>query len=131
MAAIRSSIDLLAQTSTINANLYVVPSNGAFQYRLSWNAKVTTVATTSSTLGPLTITYVDPDGTTQTVICAANSKTGTQETSDSGNTTTTVLLGDTIMINCGASQTITYNMGYASNTAAQMAYNLHMRLEGM
>lgn len=125
-------VDLTAQTATINTTtLYAVPAAGAGQYRLTWDAKVMTAAGVSSTLGPLTVTYVDPDGVTQTITCAAQSKTGTIETSDTGNSTTTVLLGIPILINSASSQNITYAFTYASNAAAAMNYNLHIRLESM
>jgi len=93
--------------------------------------KVTTVAGTSSTLGPLTITYTDPDGVVQTITAAAQSNAGLIETSDSGNITTTVLLGVPMMLNCKASTNIQYAFAYASNAANVMAYNLHMKLEAL
>lgn len=126
-------IDLTGQNNTINTTAWG-GSNliaGAAQYRVSWDAKVTTVAGVSSTLGPLTVTYVDPDGTTQTIICAAQSKLGVIETSDTGNSTTTVLLGVPFLMNLGSSSNFTYAFGYASNAANAMIYNLHLRLEAV
>src|SRR5712664_2704272 len=42
-------VDLTAQTAAITTTtLYAVPASGAGQYRVGWNAKVTTVAGTSS-----------------------------------------------------------------------------------
>ena len=123
--------DLTAQTAaTGTITLYAVPAAG--QFRLSWNAKVTTPATTgaaTSTLGPLTIVYTDPDGVAQTITAAAQIAAGTIATNSTGNTTTTVLLGVPMMLNCKTGTNITYSMAYASNTAAQMQYNLHIILE--
>jgi hypothetical protein len=127
-------IDLTGQNAPINTTIWASTNlfAGATQYRVSWDAKVTTAAGTSSTLGPLTITYVDPDGTTQTITCAAQSKAGAIETTDTGNSTTTVLLGVPFLINSNnASNNITYAFGYASNAANAMVYNLHLRLEAV
>jgi len=127
--------DLTAQTAAISTTtLYSVPALSAGQYRVGWNAKITTVASTgatTSTLGALTIVYTDPDSTVQTITAAAQSAAGAIETSDTGNLTTTVLLGVPMVLNCKAGTNITYAMAYASNTAAQMAYNLHLRVEPM
>ncbi len=129
-----SEQDFTAQTAAIGATPLASPPlfAGATQYRISWNAKVTTPGSVSSTLGPLTITYVDPDGTTQTITAGALSKAGAIETSDAGNITTTVLLGVPIMVNANnASNSITYAFGYAANAGASMAYNLHIRIEAV
>lgn len=128
LAAISAVVDLLAQNAAIaTATLYNVTATG--QYRLSWNAKVTTAAGTSSTLGPLTIVYTDPDGVVQTITAAAQISAGTIATSSNGNTTTTVLIGMPLTLNVKANTVITYAMAYASNAANAMQYNLHIRLE--
>jgi hypothetical protein len=133
------STDKTAQTAAIGTTTLFTPnSGGAFsgtnQYRVNWNAKVTTPATTgaaTSTLGALTIVYKDPDGVTQTITCPATSHAGTIETTDTGNATTTVLIGVPLLLNTDGSTAVTYAFAYASNTAAQMAYNLHIRVEGI
>ncbi len=125
-----ATVDLTAQTAAITTTtLYAVPANG--QYRVSWNAKITTAAGSSSTLGALTIVYTDPDGVVQTITAAVQSNAGVIETSDSGNLTMTVLLGLPLLLNCKASTNVTYAMAYASNAAAAMNYNLHIKLEAM
>ena len=130
-----AAVDLTAQTAAVGTTtLYAVPSSGAGQYRLTWNAKVTTAATTgaaTSTLGALTIVYTDPDGVTQTITAAAQIAAGTIATTSTGNSTTTVLLGVPMLLNCKASTNITYAMGYASDSANQMAFNLHLKLESL
>lgn len=128
-------VDALAQTAAITTTtLYAVPATGAGQYRLSWNAKVTTPATTgaaTSTLGALTVVYTDPDGVAQTITCGAQTSAGAIATTSATNTTAAVLLGLSMLLNCKASTNITYAIAYASNTANQMAYNLHIRLEAL
>jgi hypothetical protein len=127
-----ATVDLTAQTAAkATTTLYAVPATGAGQYRVNWNAKVMTVAGTSSTLGPLTIVYTDPDNVVQTITAAAQSNAGIIETSDAGNLTTTVMLGSPLFLNCKASTNITYAFAYASNAAAAMNYNLHLKLEAM
>jgi len=130
-----AAVDLTAQTAAVGTTtLYAVPASGAGQYRLSWNAKVTTPATTgaiTSTLGALTIVYTDPDGVVQTITAPASIAAGTIATTSTGNTTATVLLGVPLLLNCKLSTNITYAMAYASNTAAEMKFNLHIKCEAM
>jgi hypothetical protein len=123
-----ATVDLTSQTAAISAaTLFAVVNAG--QYRVSWNSKVTTAAGTSSTLGPLTITYTDPDGTVVVVICTAGGVGGGAGTTGTGNNTSTALFGFPALLNCKAGTNIQYAMGYASNAANAMAYNLHIRLE--
>jgi hypothetical protein len=130
------TVDLTAQTAGVGTTtVYAVPSfiggsllNGA-QYRLSWDAKVTTIAGTGSTIGPLTITYTDPDGVPQTITASAQNKLGAIETTDVGNTTMSVMLGLPLLVNAKAGTNIRYAFGYASNPANAMAYNLHLKLD--
>ena len=124
-----ATIDATGQNAAIaTATLYAVPSSGAGQYLLTWNAKVTAAAGVSSTLGALTITYTDPDSVAQTITAAAQISAGTIATTSTGNSTTTVLLGLPMMINAKASTNIQYAMAYASNAANAMQYNLHIKL---
>jgi len=124
-----AQVDLTGQTAAIGTTtLYAVPASG--QYRLSWNSKVTTAAGTSSTLGPLTIVYTDPDGNAVTITAGALQIGGTVNTTVTTNSiTTAVLQGIPLVLNCKAGTNITYAMAYASNAANAMAYNLHIRLE--
>jgi hypothetical protein len=128
-----AAVNLTAQTAAITTTtLYAVPASGAGQYRVSWNAKVTTPATTgagTSTLGALTIVYTDPDGAVQTITAPASIAAGTIATTSAGNSTTTVLLGLPLLLNCKLSTNITYAFAYVSDSAAQMQFNLHMVLE--
>lgn len=134
IASIVAVVNLTAQTAASSGTLYAVPANGAGQYRLSWNAKVTTAATgaATSTLGPLTLGWSDPDavviGTTGQ---AAQISAGTMATTNATNsiTSTGMLLGTSCLLNVGNSTNIVWNMAYASNAANSMAYNLHLRLE--
>ena len=125
-----ATVDLTAQTAAKGTTtLYAVPTTA--QYRISWNAKVTTVDGASSTLGALTITYTDADATVQTITMSAQDATGANVTTNTGNTTTSVLLGNTHMLNCRSGTNIQYAFAYASGTPATMAYNLHIKLESM
>jgi hypothetical protein len=127
-----AAVDLTAQSAAkTTTTLYAVPSTGAGQYRLSWDAKVTTVDAVSSTLGALTVVYTDPDGIVQTITAAAQIAAGTIATSSTGNTTAAVLLGLPLTLNCKASTNVTYAFAYVSNTPGQMLYNLHIRLEAI
>jgi hypothetical protein len=129
-----AAVDLTAQGASIGTTtLYAVPASGAGQYRLQFNAKVTRAATTSSTLGALTITYTDPDGTAITTTVAGqgvNPGTGIGE-AVSTNTTSAVLFGFPLLLNAKASTNITYSFAYVSSGATSMQYNLHISLEAL
>lgn len=127
-----ASQDFTAQSAAIvTTTLLAVGASGAGQYLLCWNAKVTTAATTSSTLGALTVTYTDPDAVVQTVTAAAQSRAGTIETTDAGNTTTTGMIGIPLTINAANSTNIQFAFAYTSSGATAMQYNLHLRLEAL
>lgn len=126
----RAVVDLTAQGAAVGTTtLYAVPAAGAGQYRISWNAKVTTVDGVSSTLGALTVTWTDPDGVAQSITAPAAITAGTIATTSAGNVTTTKLIGLPLMLNAKASTNIQYAMAYVSNTPTQMKYNLHIVLE--
>jgi hypothetical protein len=125
------SVDLTGQTAAIGTTTLASTGGFAGQYRVTWDATVDTAAGTSSTLGALTITYTEPSGVVQTITAGALSKTGTVETTDTGNSTTTVLLGIPLLLNCKSSTLIQYSFAYASNAANAMAYNLHIRVEAL
>lgn len=128
--SIVATVDLTGQTAAIGTTtLYTTTNAGPF--RLNWNAKVTTVAGVSSTLGALTIVYTDPDSVAQTITAPASIAAGTIATTSTGNTTTTVLLGMPLVLNCKTGTVISYAFGYASNAANAMNYNAHLRLESL
>lgn len=131
-----ATVDLTAQTAAGGATFYAVPASGAGQYRVSWNAKVTTAATgaATSTLGPLTLQWTDPDGTVITTTGqAAQAVAGTivQTNATNAINSTGILLGMPVLLNCKASTNIVWAMAYASNAANTMAYNIHIKLEAL
>jgi hypothetical protein len=127
-----ATVDLTAQAAAIaTTTLYAVPAAGAGQYRVSWNAHITTVDGASSTLGALTIVYTSTDSVVHTITCGAQSNAGAIETTDAGNVTTTVLLGLPLLLSCKASTNITYAFAYASGTPGTMKYSLHLKLEAL
>lgn len=124
------SVNLTAQTATIGTTTLLAVTI-AGQYLLSWNAKVTTAAGASSTMGPLTIAYTDPDGVVLTLTTSAQNVPGAIVSATALNTTQALLLGLPMLLNCKAGTNITYAMTYLSNPAAAMNYNLHIRLEAL
>lgn len=128
-----AAVNLINQSAAITTTvLYAVPTAG--EYRLMWNAKITTVASTgagTSTLGALTIAYSDPDGVVVTLTAAAIIAAGTVATTSTANTTGTALIGIPQLLNCKAATNISYAFAYVSDTAAQMAFNLNISLEAL
>lgn len=122
--------NFLAQNAAITTTtIYAVPANAVGNYRISWNAKITTADLASSTLGALTLVYTDPDNVAITITAGALISAGTVATTSTANTTSTVLFGIPLTINCKASTNITAAMAYASGTANVMTYNLNIKIE--
>lgn len=124
-----AAVNLTGVSAGVGSTIYTTV--GAGQYRVTWNAKVTTAAGSSSTLGAFTIAYTDPDGTLITLTGAAMISAGTIATTSTGNTVSTVLIGLPLLLNCQAASALTYAMAYTSSPASAMAYNLHIKVEAM
>jgi hypothetical protein len=128
-----ATVDLTGQTAAISATtLYAVPSGGAGMYRISFVAKVTTPATTSSTLGGaggFQVTYTDQDDST--VVTTPSGLVYNSSTANLALNTTQAVYSGMIVVNAKASTNIQYAIGYTSSGATPMAYNLHIKLEAM
>jgi len=109
-------VDLTTQSAAIGTTLiYSTPT--AQLYNLDFYGKVTTAATTSSTLGPVSVIFTDPDGTTVTLT----------DDSTSANTTSSAVYGS-FQFYAKSGTNISYSVAYASSGATAMQYNLHMKL---
>lgn len=130
-ATVINKVDLTAQTAAVSATSLVAAPATA-RYRISAYLKVTTPATTgaaTSTLGGVTITYADgTDSVSQSVVMQMQTQAGASATTNSGNTTTSVLSGE-LVIYAATGTAIQYAIAYASNTAAQMAFEAHLAAE--
>lgn len=132
--SILATVDLTGQTAAVaTTTLYAVPASGAGVYRVNWYAKVTTAATTSSTLGALTITFTDPSGVAVTMTAAGLTNAGAIATTRTTNSTTNtgVLNGVPLVINANNSTNIQYAFAYASSGATAMQYTLRIKLEAL
>ncbi len=115
------NIDLTAQTADIGSTTIVsAPANGL--YRVAGYIVVTTVASVSSTLPSIVLTWSDQDnGQTQswTLTPTAN-----------GNLQTTVEQNDAIL-SCGPAANLSFSTtGYASS-GTPMQYAVHLRVEAL
>lgn len=118
-AAVRiNTVSLTEQAASIGATDVSGGNAGAGLYRLAYYTRVTTAATTSSSL---TVTAGWTDGG------ISISQAGTALT---GNTTSTYQTGSFLLYSDGASP-ITYATTYASVGATAMAYKLSVTLERM
>jgi hypothetical protein len=70
-----------------------------------------TVATTTPVAGPITITYKDSDGVSQSVVMMLQNAAGAVATS-TGSTTTTPVMGS-LEIYCGSGTAINYAVGFS------------------
>jgi hypothetical protein len=120
---VSANLDLTAQNANITtATLYTPSASGL--YRISAYIIVTTVASTgaaTSTLPSVTIGWTDKDNSTaQTLVLTPT---------NAGNLLTTYQQASCV-IDALTAVAITYATGsYASNTASQMQYALHIRIE--
>ena len=109
-----ASVNLTAQTAAISpTTLYTTTTSGLFN--ISYYAKVTTPAGSSSNLGPFNVISTDPDGNTVTTVGFTSSQNSSVSGFISGNTTVYV----------GSGTNIQYSLGYTSSGSPSMAYNLH------
>lgn len=130
-----AAVNAVVQSAAISTTpLYTVPASpaGGSNFMLSWNAKTTTAAGSTSTLGPLQLTFTSPDGVTFT---AQNLQytiwpggVAIDLSGNTFNTTTDLSMGIPILINVQAGSTISYAFGYASSGVPSMVYDLHVRL---
>lgn len=104
------------QTASIGATDLTDGTFGAGMYRLTYYARVTRAATTSSSL-QVTLSWTD-HGITLTSTLAAMT----------GNTTSTVQQGGGLIYSDGG-QPVTYSTTYASTGATSMSYEIFVALE--
>ena len=121
-----ATVDLTGQTAAIGATtIYAVPASGAGMYRISYVAKVTAVASTSSVLGGASgfqVRYTD--ATDSVVVTTAAGPL-------SNLNTTQAQVNGVIVVYAKASTNIQYLFDYTSVNAAEMAYNLHVKVEAL
>lgn len=121
-----AQVDLTGQTAAIAATtVYAVPSSGVGMYRVSYVAKLTTVAGTSSVLGGSTGFQVKYTDATDSVV------TTTAASATSNLNTTQAQISGSIIVYAKASTNIQYLIGYTSVADTEMAYNLHIKVESL
>ncbi len=101
-------------------------------YQITGYLKKTTAATTSSTLGPLTITYTDGgDSTSLTPTLAWLTSAGAIATSNATNSATVTGLNTIVPFTFyGKTGTgVTFTLTYTSSGATAMVYEAHICLE--
>ena len=121
--------DGTAQAAAVTSSLlYAVPATQTqvVLYRIKFYLKVTRAATTSSTLGALTITFTDAsDSVAQSVVALGGTQTGAAGTTNTGNSTVSVLQG-TLTVNAKAGTNINFAIAYTSSGATTMQFEYHL-----
>lgn len=123
---------LTAQTAAKSATTLFTPASDGM-YRISAYSKVTTAATTSSTLGGATglvITYTDPDGVAQSMTVVMGTQAGATAINNAANSTATKLQGD-VYIHAKSGVAVQYAFGYTSSGATVMQYKLLVKSEAL
>lgn len=120
--------DITAKAAAITATTLLTPSVTGL-YLISAYLKVTTAATTSSTLGGITITYTDgTDSVAQSQVMALQTQAGAIATTNTGNTTASKLSG-ILVIYAKTGVAIQYAIAYASSGSTAMQYEAHLAIE--
>ena len=114
-----ATVGLTAQTAAKSTTTLFTPVNDGL-YQIAYYAKVTTAATTSSTIGPITITSTDPDG--NTIVSVGDST--------SQNSTTDGFINGIIPVYAKGGTAIQYALSYNSSGATAMAYDLYIVVSG-
>jgi hypothetical protein len=115
-ATLVSSVSLTGKSASISATTFTRKMNASGVYRIGYFARITTAATTSSSL---TVTMGGVNGGVTCAIAGA---------ALTGNTTSTVQSG-TIYLQVDASTNLTYTTTYASSGGTAMVYSLWMTVE--
>jgi hypothetical protein len=128
-----ATVDNVTATANIGATpLYAVPASGL--YRLSYYVIVNRVATTSSILPDLQLTWTDQDNFAVQTFGPVDLPAGTGAGQSGANTLTTMYQGS-VVISAKASTNIQYQTGvttaYASSGATTMQYSVRLKLEAL
>lgn len=102
-------------------------------FRISGCMRRVQAATTSSTLGPLVLSYTGSDGTALTQTCQFQNSAGTAQTSNAINsiTQTGMMTMTPLTIFAKAGTAILATFTYVSSGATPMLYELHFRVEAL
>lgn len=106
--------------------LYTTPEDGF--YRISFTAKITTAATSSSILGPFQYKFTEAD---DAVVVTAPPGNTTSVNQTNVNSTSTGYISGSYVIHAKSGTDIQYVMGYATSGATAMQYNFHLILEAL
>ncbi|MEK9722046.1 MAG: hypothetical protein VW405_01000 [Rhodospirillaceae bacterium] len=111
-----TTVSLTAQDASIGTTSFALGALSSGLYRVSWIARVTQAATTSSSL---TVTVGFTNGGQ---VCTVSGAAMT------GNTVTTVQ-SETVLLQIDASTPLTYSTAYSSTGATDMLYGLWLAVE--
>jgi len=128
---VQVTIAVIGQNAALGVTTLVTPSV-LTQYRVSWNAVVDRAASTSSTLGPLTLAWNDAGNTPfNTAMYALQPGTATPLLTTNANTGGTAMFGISALITDAPGIPLTYSFGYASAGVTTMLYEFNLKLESM
>jgi hypothetical protein len=120
--------DLVTQAAAVAATILFTPVVSGF-YKINFYLKVTRAATTSSTLGSLTITFSDgTDSVAQSIVAQGQNQLGATGTTVATNTTVAILTG-TVDIWAVAGTAVKYAIGYTSSGTTTMQYEAHLKAQ--
>lgn len=123
-----AEVDLTAQAAAVAATILLTPAVTGM-YKIIAYLKVTRAATTSSTLGAVTITYSDgTDSVAQSVIMLGQTQAAVAGSTNAGNATTSVLTAS-LRIWAVAGTAIKYAIAYVNSGATTMQYEAHLKAQ--
>ena len=123
--------DLTAQSAGLAALTIFTPTLTGF-FRVSTRLKCTRAATTSSTLGGVTIGYTDgDDATIVSRVMGLWPTTGLVVAASSTANTAATQLDGSIVIYAKSGVSVNITIGYASSGTTTMQYSCHTRVEAL
>lgn len=125
MPSIVESDSWTAQSASMGYTTVYTADEDGF-YRISYTAKVTTAATSSSILGPFTYRFTEVDDAVVTTAPSGNTNNINQT---AANSTSTGYISGTYIVHAKSGTNIQYAIGYTSSGATAMQYNLHVIVE--
>lgn len=113
-------------TNTAALSTALIAPEVSGYFRVSYNAKISRAATTSSTLGPFQLGYLDADAVSDTVNIN-DGKTTTANTASCGSCTNSI--SGVFLVHPKAGHALSASLGYTSSGATSMQYVVSIIVE--
>jgi hypothetical protein len=132
VAQLVTSLHQMGKSATQTGVSLVASLPATDMYRVTGYMKKTQAATTSSTLGPITLSYTDGgDSTSLTATLALTTSAGAIATTNATNSATVTGIDSIVPFTFygKAGTAVSFSITYASSGTTPMQYELHLHVE--